>query len=176
MGFLSALRNFLADKPPAQQVPEDSLRRFRDAWDLDADAAARVETEAEAAAVEPPPSRIAPGPDAQSASPYDRSQWRRKLHHIFEVNPAGSPEWPALLREAKALGLGDAWVAEGMREEFTMLIRAHIADHRLTDDEREQLDAVRRRIGWSEEEAAAIVESVVADARRFFGKDVDVDG
>jgi hypothetical protein len=170
MGFLKALRNFLADKPPAR-ISEDSLKRFRDAWGLDADADAAIE----AAAVEPAPSRIAPGPDAQSASAYDRSQWRRKLHHIFEVNPAGSPEWPALLREAKALNLGDAWVADCMREEFTMLIRLHIADHRLSEDERENLDAVRRRIGWTEEEAAAIVETVVADARGFFGKDVDVD-
>jgi hypothetical protein len=170
MGFLSALRSFLADRSQAQ-APEDSLRRFRDAWGLDADAGA------EAPAVPAPAaeSRSAPGPDAREASGYDRTQWRRKLHHIFEVDPAGSPEWPALLLEARALNLDDAWVDEGMREEFTMLIRSHIADRRLTEDERANLEAVRRRIGWTEQEAAAIVESVVADARRFFGGDVVVE-
>lgn len=171
MGFLRALRNFLADRSH-EQPPEDSLRRFRDAWGLDPEAGELVEPTDEAPAVEAP---SAPGPDARGASEYDRTQWRRKLHHIFEAGPATNPEWPALLREARALNLDDAWVADGMREEFTMLIRSHIADRRLTEDERANLDAVRRRIGWTEAEAAAIVESVVAEARRFFGGDVVVE-
>lgn len=165
MGFLSALRNLLADRSHAD-ASEESLRRFRDAWDLDEDdEAGGVDAE----------SRSAPGPDARSASEYDRTQWRRKLRHIFEKDPVGSPEWAPLLLEAKALKLDDALVAEAMTEEFTMLIRALIADRRLSEDEQAKLDAVRTRIGWSEREAAAIVESVVADARRFFGEDVVVE-
>lgn len=163
MGFLSALRNLLADRSHAG-ASEESLRKFRDAWELGADDAPA-----------PPGSPVAPGPDARSASAYDRNQWRKKLRHIFEKDPAGSPEWPALLQEAKGLDLDDAWVSEALREEFTMLIRSLIADRRLSEDEQAQLDAVRRRIGWTEEEAAAIVESVVADARRFFGADVVVE-
>lgn len=164
MGFLSALRGFLSDRSHAE-ADEEALRRFRDAWDLDDDEAVSVD----------PASPIAPSPDARSASDYDRTQWRKKLRHIFEKNPAGSPEWAPLLQEAKGLDLDDAWVSEALKEEFTMLIRSLIADRRLSEDEQASLDAVRRRIGWSEEEAAAIVESVVADARRFFGEDVVIE-
>ncbi len=161
MGFLASLRDFLAEKAHIRPS-EGASRRLRDAWGLSGD--------------EPPAAAAtssAPSVDAQAASAYDRAQWRRKLHHVFEKDPADNPEWPALRREAKALNLGDAWIDECMREEFTMLIRSHVADRRLSDDERAELDAVRRRIGWSEEQAAAIVESVVAEARSFFGEDVD---
>lgn len=163
MGFLSSLRNLLADRSHAE-ASEESLRKFRDAWDLD-----------EEDVPAPPGSSIAPGPDARSASAYDRNQWRKKLGHIFEKDPAGSPEWEPLLQEAKGLDLDDAWVADALREEFTMLIRSLIADRRLSEDEQARLDAVRRRIGWTEEQAAAIVDSVVADARRFFGADVVIE-
>ena len=157
MGFLSALRHFLADRPPAQDS-EEVRGRIRDAWGLDDE-----------------PGSIAPGPDAAEASAYDRNQWRRKLNHFFVKPPASDAEWADLLSEAKALKLDDAWVAAGMRDEFTMMIRGLVADRRLSEDEQARLEAVRKRIGLGEEEAAELVRSVVADARRFFGADVVVD-
>lgn len=154
MGFLSALRHLLTDSSHAERSPE-SLERFRNAWGLEDEAVAVAEPAA--------------------ASEYDRTQWRRKLHHIFEKDPTAEGEWPALMREAKALKLDVGWVASGMREEFTMMIRGLIADRRLSETDRARLDAVRDRIGLSEDEAAALVQSVVADARRFFGGETIVE-
>ncbi|WP_165244787.1 hypothetical protein [Paludisphaera soli] len=163
MGFLSALRGFLADKSRLD-ASEESREKFRNAWGLDPE----PEPDEEAGA-------SAPGPDADAASEFDKTQWRRKLHHIFEKYPASSDEWPLLMREARALRLDDAWVAQGMKEEFTMMIRGLIADRRLTEEEQARLEAVRKLMGLTEERAAALVRSVVAEAERFFGGDVVVD-
>lgn len=157
MGFLSTLRHLLTDHSHVERS-EESLERFRNAWGLDDEAAVGGNS-----------------PTDQVASEYDRTQWRRKLHHIFEKDPASDAEWPTLMREAKALNLDDAWVDAAMREEFTMMIRSLIADRRLSEDDQERLDAVRKRMEMTEEEAAALVQSVVADARRFFGGDVIVE-
>jgi len=163
MGFLSALRNFLADKARLD-ASEDSLERIRDAWGLDSEPgdAAR--------------SPIAPGPDAASASAYDRANWRRKLHTVFEKFPATKSEWPGLMTEARALRLDDAWIEDGIVEEFTMMIRGLLADRRLSEDEIARIQAVRLMIGMSEDRAAAVVQSVVADAERFFDGEVVVEG
>ncbi|AMV39013.1 hypothetical protein [Planctomyces sp. SH-PL62] len=159
MGFLRALRGFLTDKSRLNDS-EESLERFRSVWGL--------EPEEEA-------SKSAPGPDASSASEFDRVQWRRKLHHIFEKYPASSGEWPVLMREARALNLDDDWVAAGMREEFTMMIRGLIADRRLSEEEQARLEAARKLIGLDLEQAGDLVRSVVAEAERFFGSDVVID-
>jgi hypothetical protein len=163
MGFLSVLRGFLADKSRLD-ASEESRERLRDAWGLDLDSEPADE-----------PGASAPGPDADAASEFDKTQWRRKLHHIFEKYPASSGEWPRLMQEARGLRLDDAWVAEGMKDEFTMMIRALIADRRLTEEEQARLEAVRVLAGLTEEDAAALVRSVVADAERFFGGDVVVE-
>ncbi|MDG3003477.1 hypothetical protein [Paludisphaera mucosa] len=164
MGFLSALRGFLGDKSRLD-ASEESLERFRDAWGLDADPEEASET----------PGESTPGPDAAAASEFDKTQWRRKLHHIFEKYPASSGEWPLLMREARALKLDDAMVASGTKGEFIMMIRALIADRRLSEEDQVRVEEVRKLIGMSEEQAAAVVRSVVVDAERFFGGDVVIE-
>ena len=154
MGFLKALRNFLADRP-GPDAPEESLDRLRAAWDLEA---------------EPTASSIAPGPDADAASSYDKLNWRKKLHTFFDKFPATQAEWPELATEARALGLEEAWMRAGILEEFTMMIRGLLADRRLSEAEIARIETVRQLIGLPEDQAAGVVSAVVADARRFFGE------
>lgn len=161
MGFLSVLRGYFADRSRPEPTDE-AMERFRAAWGLAPEEADN-------------PGVASPGPDADAPSAFDKTQWRRKLHHIFERFPASSGEWPALMREARALGLDAGWIAEGMGEEFTMMVRGLIADRRLTQEEQDRLEAARTLIGLSEEEAAALVRDVVEDAERFFGGGVIVD-
>lgn len=151
MGFLGTLRNLLSSTP--KESDEATRARLRKAWGLD-------EPEA-------PPSE--PG----AASNYDKTLWRRKLYQIFANLPGSRDQWSDLMADARALKLDRSWMDAGMAEEFEQLLRAAVADRVVTEDEQAKIDAARRLIGLSEEEAATVLRAIVAEAEAFFGSQVE---
>lgn len=151
MGFLGTLKTFLST-PPEREATEATRARLRRAWGLD-------ETE--------------PSPSEPSAtSDYDKTRWRRRLHQIFLGLPGSRDQWLALMTDARALNLDEAWMDAGMAEEFELLLRAAVADRFVSDDEQDKIEAARRLIGLSEEDAATVLIAVAEEAEAFFGGQV----
>lgn len=105
-------------------------------------------------------------------SPYDRSQWRRKLKRILDELPASRHEWDGLIYEARALELDPGWVAECQRQEFLLMVRRVVADRIVTEPEHRKLELARELIGMPESEAEGSLLTIVAEAESFFGKPV----
>lgn len=113
-------------------------------------------------------------PNAADSEPtdYDRLNWRKKLQRILEDLPGSQKEWSNFLPDAQALKLGEDWIRNTLREEFTLLVRRAVADHVVTDAEHHKLDLAHQLIGLSDADAAKIFQQVVAEAEEFFGTDV----
>mgnify|MGYP001030261773 CR=1 FL=1 len=146
MRFLEALKDFLSSNAHAGG-PKDAPSRIRDAWSLDS----------------------SPSADADSASPYDVAQWRKKLRRIFEELPGSKDEWTDLMTEARSYGLDAGWIDARLAEEFTQLIRGVVADRVLSEADHERIEAARRLIGLTESQAETAVRAIVAEAEQFFG-------
>lgn len=146
MRFLEALKEFLNSSDHAKGAESDRAR-IRDAWNLDS----------------------APSADADSASPYDVEQWRKKLRRIFEELPESKGEWTALMTEARAYGLDAEWIDARLAEEFTQLIRGVVADRVLSEADHERIETARRLIGLTESQAETAVRAIVSEAEQFFG-------
>ncbi|MDR3621498.1 MAG: hypothetical protein P4L85_19260 [Paludisphaera borealis] len=161
MGFFDVLKGFLSSV--AHPGASDHARaRLRDAWGLDDESPAAARAT----------SSIAPSADADLPSLYDVEQWRKKLRRIFEDLPASKSEWPAMMTEARAYNLDDAWIAERLAEEFTLLIRGVVADRVLSEADHERVETARKLIGITESQAEATVHAIVAEAEAFFGGSV----
>ena len=87
-GFFDALRRTLTHDTH-KHVSHETQKRIRSAWGLDDEES-------------PAP---APEPEGPGASAYDRSQWKKRLRHIFEALPASQKEWPVLMTDAHASAL-----------------------------------------------------------------------
>ncbi len=146
MAFLEALRDFLSNNT-RHDSGEQARARVRDAWNLDS----------------------VPSSDAESASPYDVQQWRKKLRRIFEELPDSKQEWEGLMTEARAYGLDTGWIDARLAEEFTQLIRVVVADRVLSEADHERIETARRLIGLTEFQAETAVRAIVAEAEQFFG-------
>jgi len=110
------------------------------------------------------------------AGVYDRDQWRKKLARILDRLPDSEPEFDAMLVEAKALGLEDAYVSDAQLAEFDLLIRRAVADRVIEPQEHRKLELARTLIGVSSEEAVQLLDAIVAEAEAFFGAKVVGDG
>lgn len=146
MRFLEALKDFLSSNEHSGSR-QNAPARIRDAWNLDS----------------------APSADADSASPYDVAQWRKKLRRIFEDLPESKEEWTGLMTEARSYGLDAEWIDARLAEEFTQLIRGVVADRVLSEADNERIEAARRLIGLTESQAETAVRAIVAEAEQFFG-------
>jgi len=161
MPFFDTLRKVLrGDRGPV--LPRDHTpapRGLSAAWGLDEDGADAGPTPHEDLTAE--------------AGAYDREQWHKKLQRVLERLPASQAEWPDLMTEARALKLGDDWVARLQAEEFRMLIRRAVSDRQFTEEEHRTLDLARDLIGMPEDQAEAALHDVVAEAEAFFGGPVE---
>lgn len=106
-------------------------------------------------------------------SHYDRVNWRKKLQRILDELPESEPEWKDFLPDGYALGLGERWIENTLREEFTLLVRRVVADHIVTDAEHRKLDLAHQLLGLSDDEAEQIFHKVVGEAEEFFGTHVE---
>ena len=77
-----------------------------------------------------------------------------------------------MLAEGRALGFEEEWMTRAMVEEFTLLVRRVVADRNIERQEHRKLDMARDLIGMSPDEAANLLQSVVAEAESFFGDSV----
>jgi hypothetical protein len=103
---------------------------------------------------------------------YGRNLWRKKLPRVMDKLPDSEPEWEAHMAEARSLGLDAEWVAASLRAEFALLLRRVVADGVITGREHLRVESARDLIGLSEEEAAQILQTIVAEAETFFGKPI----
>ncbi len=111
-------------------------------------------------------------PEPFQGGEYDRKKWRKKLKLILEQLPESQQEWPTHLAEGHALGISNVELATWMRDEFALMVRRVVADRIVTHDEHEKLDLARKMLEIPDTEAEAILHEVVAEAEKFFGKDV----
>lgn len=153
MGFLGTLKKLLS-AAPQWETTEAKRARLREAWGLD-------DAESSASA-----------PAAEATSDYDKTQWRRKLHQVFQNLPGSRDQWTGLMTDARSLNLDQSWMDEGMAQEFEQLLRAVVADRVVSEDEQEKIEAARRLIGLSEDDAATVLRAVAAEAEAFFGAEV----
>jgi adenylate kinase family enzyme len=152
MGFLDTVRRVLhMENHPARDVER--------AWGLNDDTVV-AESEEDAP------------PEPKEAGLYDRTNWQKKMKRILEGLPATRPQWAELMTEAKALQLDPAWIKECSLEQFAMLVRRAVSDRHFSETEHKTLDLARDLIGLSEDQAEAILHSIVAEAQTFFGQDV----
>ncbi len=104
---------------------------------------------------------------------YDRAQWAKKLKRVLGGLPETRAEWDDVAAEARAMGFDPAWLAQCIRDEFTLLVRRMVADRVVTEAEHRKLDLARDLTGISDAEAEAILHEVIADAESFFGGSVE---
>jgi hypothetical protein len=161
MGFFDALRRVLTHETHAQ-VPDDSRKKIRHAWGLDAEPGPMKEG----------PETNADVPPAETASAYDRSQWEKKLRKILEDLPGSQSSWNDLMTEAHALELDQAWIDERQREGFAFLIRKAVSDRVVSEDDHRKLDLARKLIGLPEAEAEQTLHTIIAEAEAIFGSPV----
>ncbi len=154
MGFFNALKRFLTHDSHAER-DEEARKKIRDAWGL-ADEAAE-------------PGRLA---NSAGETAYDRTQWQKKLRNLLDELPASRGHWQDLLSDAHALEFEDSWIAERQDEEFRFLIRRAVADRVISEAEHERIEAARRLLRISEEDAVKVLQEIVAEAEAFFGKPV----
>jgi hypothetical protein len=153
MGFLDTVRRVL-------HIENHPARGVEHAWGLDEDTIASEEN----AALE-----------AQEAGLYDRTNWQKKMQRILQELPASAPQWQELMTEAKALQLDPSWIKQCELAEFKMLVRRAVSDRHFSEREHATLDLARDLIGLPEDKAEAILHGIVAEAEKFFGKDVRKD-
>ncbi|HEX8201738.1 MAG TPA: hypothetical protein VF590_14750 [Isosphaeraceae bacterium] len=164
MGFFDALRRVLTGDPRRDGLPGESYRP----GEVDLGDSPSPEF----------PGRVpAADPAAMAAPPritdYDRDQWRRKLKRILDQLPTSQGEWVDLMADAGALALDTDWVEHCQREEFALLVRAAVADRRVTLAEHSKLELARTLIGIPDVEAEATLHTIVAEAQEFFNKPIE---
>jgi hypothetical protein len=112
-------------------------------------------------------------PEPFHGSEYDRKNWRKKLKLNVDALPDGRDRFREHLAEGLALGIEPETMVAWGREEFTMLVRRVVADRVVTEAEHRRLDMARELLDIPDPEAVAILQTVVADAERFFGGAVE---
>ncbi len=167
MGFLNALRRTLSGErglPGKDRAGEGELAAEWGYSDTShpefPDGRAPVADPAEMAA---PP----------STTGYDRDQWHKKLALILDKLPGSEDQWSDLMAEASALNLDRSWVEQCQIQEFTLLVRRVVSDQKVTFQEHRKLDQARSLIGLTEDQAITILNEVVADAKDFFGGEIE---
>jgi hypothetical protein len=159
---MSFFDRFLGARRKAEDLDPDLRLQMLKAWGLEADSAP-VEVAARPAEIPVPATDLT----------YDRNQWHRRLKTLIADPPDDEEEWDHLVAEAKAKAFDPIWVAQAMREEFTLLVRAALADRVFTERERLKLDRARFLIGLTDAEADAIFKTVTAEAEAFFGGSIE---
>lgn len=150
MGFLNALRKAITGEEQLEVDP-----KVADAWGL-----------AEEELVE------SAEPNAE-ASQYDKSQFQKRVKRVLDGLPATEGEWQDVVADAKALNLPQELIDKIMVDEFLLLIRRAVADRHVTEAEHKKLDLARYLIGIPEEAAEATLNTVVQEAEKFFGGQVE---
>ena len=152
MGFFDTLRRVLTGDADAHYTPR--------------------EIEAIHLGVDPDTLPITPEEPFESGE-YDRSQWAKKLNRVLTGLPETKGDWDDVAAESRAMDFDLEWVNHCMRDEFAMLVRRAVADRKVTEAEHRNLDLARDLMGIPDEEAEAILHTVVSEAESFFGKSVE---
>lgn len=152
---------FLGARKKAENLDPELRRRMLKAWGLEEDAIPQAEE------------GTRQGESQVVDLTYDRAQWHRRLKTMLGDLPDSEEEWEHLISDARAKGFDPEWVSRTMKEEFTMMVRAALADRVFTERERLKLDKARFLIGLTEEEASRIYKEVATEAERFFGGSIE---
>lgn len=159
MNFFERL---LGARRKAEELDEAGRQRLLRVWGLeDGSVPVRVADRPD----EVPPPRV----DLH----YDRDQWHRRVKTVLAGLPDSEEEWEHVVSDARAKDFDPAWVAEVLRQEFTLMIRSAVADRVYTGRERRVIEQARTLIGFTEAEAEAIYQEVVTEAESFFGGPIE---